>query len=276
MSAPSNGSESMNRLTVCIFKLQEQMERMAQIQAESTLMVNRLSGAVLKLSQEMADGKNRIIKLEERANERPNYSVGQLLVPGLGCENPPLTPTISPASLTLDFQDIFGPLVPRTARVLVVEDDVAYQWLVSKNLEAKGISCVLAPTAEEALALLQTNSFDLILMDIYLPGGLSGLETARRIRAFDTTTPIVSMTSATTPRQIASYLAGGMNDVLPKPFSKDSLIGLVSRFCALDLEDSSKGKGPIEEIFTDDIAHSLDDPSSSSGRKATFVFGPHI
>ncbi|PJF17367.1 Transcription factor [Paramicrosporidium saccamoebae] len=266
---PTN--DAIARLAACLTKLQEQMERMAQMQSESTLMVSRLSGAVLRLSQEMADGKNRIAGLEERQKKR--RKTDGLLIPSFGFDNPSLTPTINPTSLAADVNDILGPLVPRTARVLVVEDDVAYQWLVSKNLEAKGLNCTLAQTAEEALMFLQHASFDLILMDIYLPGGISGLDTARRIRAFDSVTPIVSMTSATTPRQIASYLAGGMNDVLPKPFSKDGLLGLVSRFCALDLGE--KGKGPIEEIFSDDI---LDDvgTSSSSGRGSTFMFGPHL
>jgi CheY-like chemotaxis protein len=183
-----------------------------------------------------------------------------------------LSPTVNPASLTNDLMTFH----PRS-KVLVVEDDLAYQWLVSKNLEAKGIDCVLVPNAQEALSRVRSGSFDLILMDIQLPGGVSGLDTAQRIRAFDAATPIVSMTSATAPRQIASYLAGGMNDVLPKPFSRDGLLSLVGRFCDLQL-----GHGvvqPIEEIFTDDIlgsATSLTSVGNIGTGRSLYVFGAPI
>lgn len=164
--------------------------------------------------------------------------------------------------------DALGPLIPRRAKVLVVEDDVAYQWLVSKHLEARGVECVLANTAADALAQLRASNFDLILMDIQLPGGLSGLDTAQRIRAFDPTTPIVSMTSSITPRQIASYLAGGMNDVLPKPFSRDGLLTLVGRFCTLSITTTKPtARGAIEEVDSDPL-----DPD----KKTTFIFNPHL
>lgn len=262
------------RMMNCLSKLQDQLERMAQLQSESVLTISKLSNAVLQISCELSEIKERLNSLEMQQRPARRLSAGGSLL-GNGLlnsvipENPPLTASINPASLASDaLDDMLGNgLMTRPARVLVVEDDVAYQWLVTKHLEARGIECVLANTAQDALAKLSqplgggTGRFDLILMDIQLPGGASGLDITQRIRTFDPNTPIVSMTSSITPRQIASYLAGGMNDVLPKPFSKDGLLSLVCRFCNLSLDAKGTGKGPIEEVFTDEILAS----SSSLG-----------
>ena len=288
-SAPSAGgagrlADPMSRLVECLSKLQGQMDRLGQIQAESVSTIGKLSTSILQLSHQVCEIKGRLgvveAQVREQAAEQSCWprAVGAIVTTP---ENPPLTPSIDPLALFSDPLDLLGgPLVsPRRGTVLVVEDDVAYQWLVKKHLEAKGIDCVLALNAQEALAKLRESSkaFDLILMDIQLPGGINGLDTAQRIRSFDSTTPIVSMTSAVAPRQIASYLAGGMNDVLPKPFSRDGLLNLVARFCSLNLgggegrgggssggnSGSSQSGSCIEEIFS----------GAEDNRTRTFIFG---
>ena len=114
-------------------------------------------------------------------------------------------------------------------------------------------------------------------MDIQLPGGLNGVDATRRIRTFNESTPIVSMTASAAPRQIAVYLANGMNDVLPKPFSKDSLLALVARFCQLNLSNrvvinggsaiaSGSGSSSVSraESFSIEEVFNLDPDSLSS------------
>lgn len=290
--------DTPGRMLNCLAKLQDQLERMAQLQSESVLTVSKLSNAMLQISCEVSDIKSRLTVLEtshqqlQLQYQQPKQPRGRWDLNLQGAvvpENPSLTPAINPASLASDALSDMLALTARPARVLVVEDDVAYQWLVSKHLEARGIECALANTAQEALAKLAqplgSGRFDLILMDIQLPGGASGLEITQRIRSFDLHTPIVSMTSSITPRQIASYLAGGMNDVLPKPFSKDGLLSLVCRFCKLSLEPKAGGKGPIEEIFPDDLLNSSFSSCSTRGgisgneivpARKTFVFTPSI
>lgn len=57
--------------------------------------------------------------------------------------------------------------------------------------------------------------------------GLDGLSATTIIRRFDNVTPIISMTSNSKPHEIVTYFSNGMNDILPKPFTKDGLLDMV-------------------------------------------------
>ena len=61
---------------------------------------------------------------------------------------------------------------------------------------------------------------------------LDGVTATRNIRQYDTLTPIISMTSNTTDSDIMEYFGSGMNDVLPKPFSRNSLLRMLDKYCA--------------------------------------------
>jgi hypothetical protein len=67
--------------------------------------------------------------------------------------------------------------------------------------------------------------------DIVMPN-LDGVAATRNIRQYDTLTPIISMTSNTTDSDIMEYFGSGMNDVLPKPFSRNSLLRMLDKYCA--------------------------------------------
>src|SRR6187402_978935 len=56
---------------------------------------------------------------------------------------------------------------------------------------------------------------------------LDGVSATSLIRQFDPMTPIISMTSASNPNEVLTYFAHGMNDVLPKPFTKEGLLGML-------------------------------------------------
>lgn len=61
---------------------------------------------------------------------------------------------------------------------------------------------------------------------------MDGIATTRNIRRFDSLTPIVSMTSNFTQSDIMEYIGIGMNDILPKPFSKNTLYDILEKHCA--------------------------------------------
>lgn len=61
---------------------------------------------------------------------------------------------------------------------------------------------------------------------------MDGITTTRNIRRFDTMTPVVSMTSNFTQTDIMEYINIGMNDILPKPFSKNTLYDILEKHCA--------------------------------------------
>ena len=56
---------------------------------------------------------------------------------------------------------------------------------------------------------------------------LDGLSATTMIRRFDNKTPIISMTSNSKPHEVLTYFSNGMNDILPKPFTKDGLLDMV-------------------------------------------------
>lgn len=64
------------------------------------------------------------------------------------------------------------------------------------------------------------------LQDIVMPK-LDGVSATSMIRQFDAMTPIISMTSNSKPSEIIKYYSSGMNDILPKPFTKDGLLDML-------------------------------------------------
>ncbi|KAI8997232.1 hypothetical protein BDB01DRAFT_845907 [Pilobolus umbonatus] len=116
-------------------------------------------------------------------------------------------------------------------RVLLVDDDSVYRDMSGKMLSMYGCNIDYARDGLEALHMMGTKKYDLILMDIIMPK-MNGIATTRKIRKYDTSTPIVSMTSNFTNNDIMEYIGIGMNDILPKPFSKSTLYEILEKHCA--------------------------------------------
>jgi PAS domain S-box-containing protein len=110
------------------------------------------------------------------------------------------------------------------ARVLLVEDNAINQKVASELLALHGIRPVMAGSGEAALAVLGKQSFDLIFMDVQMPG-MDGWMTTRVIRndLGQRATPIVAMTASAANGDRERCLKAGMNDHLGKPISPDRL-----------------------------------------------------
>ncbi|GAA5903994.1 uncharacterized protein JCM6883_002049 [Sporobolomyces salmoneus] len=113
-------------------------------------------------------------------------------------------------------------------RVLLVEDDSVCRKLSSKFLEVFGCDIDVAIDGVSAVNKMKMQKYDLVLMDIVMPN-LDGVSATSMIRQFDATTPIVSMTSNSGPNDVMTYFSHGMTDVLPKPFTKQNLRGMLDR-----------------------------------------------
>jgi CheY-like chemotaxis protein len=106
-------------------------------------------------------------------------------------------------------------------RVLVVDDDVATRSVVTSILRQMGYETDEAEDGMRALELLESGNFDLVFMDIIMPG-MSGLDATWRIRKdesgrYPRGIPIVAMTAPTVIGELERYAVAGMNDYLPKP-----------------------------------------------------------
>lgn len=111
-------------------------------------------------------------------------------------------------------------------RVLLVEDDALIGTMVRLNLQQEGYDVDWQRTGEAGLQSAAGARFDVILMDIGLPGQ-SGLDTARQVRGRGIGTPIVMLTARDDVQSKVSALDGGADDYLCKPFDMAELLARV-------------------------------------------------
>lgn len=116
-------------------------------------------------------------------------------------------------------------------RVLLVEDNPTNRLVISKILEALGVKVDTAEDGAQGVELAARGGYDLVLMDIQMPG-MDGIEATKRIRAMDGatgSTPIVAVTANVLADQRTSYADAGMNGVVAKPVSAGALIAEIAR-----------------------------------------------
>ncbi len=105
-------------------------------------------------------------------------------------------------------------------RVLVVEDNKINQLITRKILEKNNIVCDVADNGNIAINKAKELPFDLILMDIHMPG-ISGIEAVVKIREFDKEIPILALTAVTLNDNLDEFYDNGFNDIIPKPFKTE-------------------------------------------------------
>ncbi|WP_057767695.1 response regulator transcription factor [Cytobacillus praedii] len=110
--------------------------------------------------------------------------------------------------------------------ILVVEDEEKIARLLEIELEYEGYTVTKAMDGLDALALCRKQDWDLILLDVMLPG-LSGIELLRRIRAHDSHTPVLLLTAKSSVEDKVSGLDLGANDYITKPFQIEELLARV-------------------------------------------------
>lgn len=127
--------------------------------------------------------------------------------------------------------DRIAPAAAPGARILLVEDNPINALLARTLLTREGCRVDQAGGGEEALAALTVGDYDLILMDMRMPG-MSGLEAARRVRGMGITTPMVALTANAFEEDRHACLAAGMDDFLVKPLTPDALRAALGRWTA--------------------------------------------
>ena len=115
-----------------------------------------------------------------------------------------------------------------TDHVLIVDDDLQMQFFLKEALERQQYDVSVAPSAEAAIDAIKAEKFDLILMDVRLPG-MSGLEAVEEIQTLDRRTPIIVMTAHGTRESALDAVRRGAYDYFTKPFSLDEMEIVVRR-----------------------------------------------
>jgi PAS domain S-box-containing protein len=148
------------------------------------------------------------------------------------------------------------------ATILITEDNVVNLKISREYLRSAGYKIVEATNGLEAVACFQEQEIDLILMDVQMPE-MDGYEASRRIRALevgrDRRIPIVAITAFATAGYREKCLAAGMDDYLPKPFKREELLNLLSRYL-----DGVKKESKNQETLFDfqDMMRRISDDSA--------------
>jgi DNA-binding response OmpR family regulator len=110
--------------------------------------------------------------------------------------------------------------------ILVVEDDSRLAALLRQGLEEEGISVVVSGNGAEALDIALASGFDVIVLDVMLPG-MDGFMVARRLREHHNQTPILMLTARDANEDVIAGLNLGADDYVLKPFSFDILLARI-------------------------------------------------
>lgn len=142
-----------------------------------------------------------------------------------------LTLQKSTTQLTALDQDksLLTPTLPDQVRILFTDDDPVSRMLGEVILKQYNTRCSFAGSGDEALNKFKPGYFDIVLLDINMPG-TSGVDVAKHIRHIESTnkniprTKIIAMTANALKKHINQYLQAGMDDFIIKPFSESDLI----------------------------------------------------
>jgi len=109
-------------------------------------------------------------------------------------------------------------------RLLVVEDSATQAEVLRSDLEDAGFAVTLAHSGAEGLGTLESQSFDLVLSDVVMPGRIDGYELARRIKnGQHSNLPVVLLTALSDPLEIINGLEAGADNFLRKPYAREDL-----------------------------------------------------
>jgi two-component system OmpR family response regulator len=103
-------------------------------------------------------------------------------------------------------------------RVLIVEDEVKMAALIRRGLRAEGVTADVAVRGEDALWMAGATEYDVIVLDVMLPG-IDGFETCRRLRGEAVWAPVLMLTARDSVEDRVQGLDLGADDYLTKPFS---------------------------------------------------------
>jgi CheY-like chemotaxis protein len=132
---------------------------------------------------------------------------------------------------------------PLQGHVLVVEDNHVSQMLIETYLEQFGLRYTVAKNGQQAIDLLRSQKFDVVLMDIMMPV-MDGIEATRQIRALGgpaASVPIIALTANVMKGDRETYLAAGMNGYVTKPIGAADLFNALAEHHGIEPQSDTVG-----------------------------------
>ena len=113
-------------------------------------------------------------------------------------------------------------------KILLIEDNKINQMITKKMVQNKGMICDdVIDNGEDAIVAVKNNSYDLVLMDVHLPG-INGTIATQTIRTFDKKTLIIALTAISLNENREMLLSYGMDDVITKPFNPEDFYRVIA------------------------------------------------
>ena len=132
-------------------------------------------------------------------------------------------------------------------KILLIEDEPAVAGLINRGLTENGYSVTVAPDGKMGQEMALAHEFDVIILDIMLPG-INGMEVCRQLRSAKVYSPILFLTALGTTENIVAGLDAGGDDYLVKPF----------KFAELEARLKSLNRRKAMSASEDDDKHHLD------------------
>ena len=142
-----------------------------------------------------------------------------------------------------------------TAKILVVEDEKKVASFIKRGLEEEGFEVDVASDGEEGLYMAETNSYDLVLMDLMLPK-IDGLSVVREMRGREISTPVLCLTAKDAVEDIVSGLDSGSDDYLTKPFAFAELLARVRALLRRGAQDRG-AELTFADLRLDPVSHKV-------------------
>lgn len=142
------------------------------------------------------------------------------------------------------------------ARILIVEDEVAIQELITYNLQQAGYETLCADNAEKAMSIINEALPDLILLDWMLPN-MSGIEFARILRKGERTRliPIIMLTARSMEADKVTGLEIGADDYMTKPFSPREMIARINAVLRRLIPEATEEVVELDGLRLDPMNH---------------------
>ena len=129
--------------------------------------------------------------------------------------------------------------IPKSPRILIVDDDAGQRSLLHSFLKSQGYDTVTADSGERALEMLGKTEFSMMISDVRMPG-ISGLETLRRSRELNATLPVLLVTAYTDIRDAVGAMRDGAVNYLAKPIDLDELLAAIQKATGQNKSISTK------------------------------------
>lgn len=218
--------QSINKQSVCVyFEIRDtgigipenKLETIFESFSQGSIEINRKYGGTglgLSIVKKLIAILGGAIKLESKVGQGSSFSFELMFK----------IDKKAPKTIAKTYDDS----VFENKKILLVEDNKINQMITQKMLENKKTICEIIENGEEAIEKARNNHYDLILMDVHLPG-MNGTDATKVIRTFNPKIPIIALTAISLDENREMLLSYGMNDVITKPFEPNNFYEIIAQ-----------------------------------------------